>query len=97
MAITVVSRWKGDPQNTRLVRELAPFLKKYGAVSVRWGLCHAGANAGESFAAITFSDWTTYGSAMQAVSEDANYMKIYAEASKIFELQERSVIVTEDL
>jgi hypothetical protein len=97
MAITVVSRWKGDPQNIRLVREIAPILKKNGAVSVRWGLCHAGANAGESFGAIIFPDWATYGSAMQALSDDAEYKRIYAEATKSFELQERSVIVTEDL
>ena len=97
MAITVVSRWKGNSQDTGLVRELAPLLKKHGAASVRWGLCHAGANAGDLFAAIIFSDWATYGSAMQALSGDTDYQRIYTEASKIFELQERSVIVTEDL
>jgi len=39
MTITVVSRWKGDPQNPRLAKEIAPVLKKHGAVSVRLGFC----------------------------------------------------------
>jgi len=49
------------------------------------------------FAAIIFQDWATYGRAMQALSEDAAYQRLYAEALKIGELQERSMIVTEDL
>jgi len=34
---------------------------------------------------------------MHALSEDAQYQRIFAEASKIAELQDRSVIVTQDL
>jgi hypothetical protein len=50
MAITTVSRWKGNQEETsRIAREIAPILKRHGAVSVRWGPCHAGAYAGEMF------------------------------------------------
>ena|SRR5271170_4370796 len=97
MTITVVSRWKGDPQNTRLAKEIAPVLKKHGAVSVRLGFCQAGAYAGETFGVIIFPDWATYGKAMQALWEDPEYKRIIAELSKAFELQERSVLVTEEL
>jgi hypothetical protein len=31
------------------------------------------------------------------LAEDAEFQKIYAEASKLVELQERSLLVTEDL
>jgi hypothetical protein len=49
------------------------------------------------FAAIVFPDWATYGRAMHALSEDAAYQRLYAEATKIAELQERSVLVTQEL
>ena len=98
MAITAVSRWKGNQDDaSRIAREIAPILKRHGATAVRWGTCHAGAYAGQMFAAIIFPDWASYGRAMHALSEDANYQRIYAEAQKIAELQERSVLVTQEL
>jgi len=60
-------------------------------------LHQAGAYAGETFGAIIFPDWATYGRAMQALWEDPEYKRIIAELSKAFELQERSVLVTEEL
>jgi hypothetical protein len=98
MAITTVSRWKGDRERALpLARQIAPILKRHGAVSVRFGDCHSGAYAGQMFVAITYPDGATYGRAMQAQSEDSEFQRIYAEASKIGELQERSVLVTQDL
>lgn len=98
MAVTTVSRWKGNQEDaSRIAREIAPILKRHGATALRWGTCHAGAYAGQMFAAIVFPDWTTYGRAMHALSEDAAYQRIYAEATKIAELQERSVLVTQEL
>jgi hypothetical protein len=49
------------------------------------------------FVAITFPDWAAYGRAMHALSEDAAYQRLYAEALKIGELLERSVLVTQEL
>ena len=98
MAITTVSRWTGNQEEgLRLAKEIAPILKRHGASAVRWGPCHAGAYAGHVFAAITFPDWATYGRAMQALSEDAAYQRTYAEILKIGGLQERSLIVTQEL
>ena len=97
MAVTSVSRWKGNPEDTHLAKEAAPIFKKHGAVSVRLGLCTSGAYAGQTFGVITYPDWATYGQAMQGLSEDADYKRILGEISKAFELQERSLMVIEDL
>ena len=98
MAITVVSRWKGKQEDALpIAKEIAPLMKSQGATSVRLGYCHSGPYTGQIYAAIIFPDWATYGRAMQALSEDAQYQRIFAEASKIAELQDRSVIVTQDL
>jgi hypothetical protein len=97
MAVVSVSRWKGNAQDTRLVKEVAPVLKKHGAVSVRLGNCTVGPYAGQVFTVLTFADWAAYGRAMQGLSGDSEYQRIYAEAIKTFELQERSLMVVEDL
>jgi hypothetical protein len=99
MAITSVSRLKGPPplEDTRLFKEGAAVLKKHGAVSVRLALCHAGAYAGQTFIVTTYPDWTTYGRANQAFSEDADFRRLLGELLKTYELQERYVSVTEDL
>jgi hypothetical protein len=98
MAITTVSRWEGDREKTLpIAREIAPMLKRHDAVSVRFGDCHSGPYAGQMFVAITYPDGATYCRAMQAQSEDAQFQKASAEASKIAGLRDRSVLVTQDL
>jgi hypothetical protein len=97
MAVVAVSRWKGNPQDISLAKEIAPVLKRAGAVSVRLGNCYAGAYAGQIFGVITYPDWEAYGKAMQALAGDAEYQRIYGELTKAFELQERFVSVIEDL
>ena len=44
MAVVVVSRWKGNPQDMRILREGAPNLKRHGAVSVRATAIRKGAS-----------------------------------------------------
>ena len=97
MPVVSVSRWKGNPQDTHLAREIAPILKNYGAVSVRIGDCVAGAYAGQVFGVITFADWESYGKAMQGLTADPEYMRILGELSKVFDLQERWVATIEEL
>jgi len=46
---------------------------------------------------LTFQDWEAYGKAMQGLAGDAEYQRRYAEASKVFELQGRALMVAEDL
>ncbi len=97
MAVVAVSRWKGSFQDLSLAKEVAPRLKRAGAVSVRIGNCYAGAYAGQIFGILTFADWESYGKAMQALAADAEYQRVYRELTKTFELQERYVSVVEDL
>ena len=98
MAITAVSRWKGKLEDALpIAKEIAPLLKGQGATALRLGYCHSGQYTGQVYAAIIFPDWATYGRAMQALSEDPQYQRIYAEALKIADLQDRSVIVSQDI
>jgi hypothetical protein len=98
MPIVAVSRWKGSAdQALPIAREVAPILKKHGAISVRCGPCFAGPDAGQVYVAITFADWASFGRAQQALAIDAQMLKLYSDASKVAELQDRSIIVTEEL
>ncbi len=49
------------------------------------------------FGILTFADWESYGKAMQALTTDAEYQRIYGELTEAFELQERFVSAVEDL
>ena len=97
MAVVVVSRWNGNPQGMRIFREGAPNLKRHGAASIRVGQCWAGPHAGQIFGAITFPDWEAYGKSVQALLTDPESQRIYGEITKAFELQERSILMVEDL
>jgi len=98
MAIVSVSRWKSSlEQALPLAREVASILKAHGATSVRCGPCYSGPDAGQVYVAISFADWATFGRVQQALSTDPQWQRLYAEALKIGELQDRSVIVAEEL
>ena len=98
MAITTVTRWKGNREDAlRIGKQVAPILKNHGATVMRLGYCHSGEYTGQHLAIINFPDWATYGRAMQAASEDREYQSLFAEAMKLAELQERAIFITEDL
>jgi len=67
MAVTIVSRWKGNDDYTELLKEEASFLKKHGAISIRSGRCFAGSYAGEIVCTTTFPDGATYARAMESL------------------------------
>ena len=99
MAIVVVSRWKGNyAQALPIARQAAAILKRHGASSARIGPCHSGPAAGHIFTAVTYPDWTSYGAAQQqAQATDSEFQRVFAEFARIVELQDRSVIVADDL
>ena len=99
MAIVVVSRWKGNyAEALPVVRQAAAILKRHGASSARSGRCHLGPHAGQIYTAVTYPDRTTYGSAQeQAQAGDSEFQRVFAEFAKVVELQDRSVIVADDL
>ena len=96
MAVVVISRWKGPP-DPGLAKEAAPIFKRHGAVGVRLGYCHAGPYAGQIYTAITFPDFAAYGAGMQAVLADPDYQRLLTHIQSVFELQERSVLMVEEL
>ena len=99
MAIVVVSRWKGNyARALPIARQAAAILKQQGASSARIGRCHSGPDTGQIYTAITYPDWTTYGSAQQqSQAGDSEFQRVFAEFAKVVELQDRSVIVADDL
>jgi len=99
MAIVVVSRWKGNyAQALPIARQAAAILKRHGASSARIGPCHSGPAGGHIFTAVTYPDWTSYGAAQQqAQATDSEFQRVFAEFAKIVELQDRSVLVADDL
>ena len=99
MAIVVVSRWKGNyAQALPIARQAAAILKRHGASTARIGRCHSGPDTGHIYTAVTYPDWTTYGSAQQqSQAGDSEFQRIFAEFAKVVELQDRSVIIVDEL
>ena len=97
MAIVQVTRWKASAEQARpLAREAAPIVKAAGASAMRFGPCFSGPDAGTFYVAVTFPDWATFGRAMEALAANAQYQRIYGEALKVGEVQDRSLIVAEE-
>ena len=96
MAVVIVTRFKGNQDFAPLLKQAAAILKKHGATSVRGGRCHAGEYAGQVVVATAVADWATYGRVMQGLTADADWQRLQAEATKNFELQDRSLIAAED-
>jgi hypothetical protein len=96
MAIVVVSRWEG-PSDLTLARSAAPLFKKHGAEAVRIGTCYAGEYTGQLVVVLTYADWAAYGNAMQGMMADPDYQRLLADATTIFDLQDRSIIIAEEI
>ena len=96
MAIIIITRFKGNQDHVPLVREGAAILKRHGALAVRGGRCFSGEYTGQVFVATTFADWPSWGRAGQALSTDAAWQKFQTDASKVFEIQDRSIVIGED-
>ena len=98
MAIVVVGRWTGNlEQGLPHVREVGESLKARGATSVRIGNCYSGQYAVQIFSAVAFPDWESFGKAHQALATDRTMRRSYAEATKHLKVEERSVLVVEEL
>jgi Domain of unknown function (DUF6854) len=96
MAVIIVNRFKGNHDHTALVKEGAAILKRHGATSVRAGRIFSGQYAGQLMVAVTQPDMAAFGRAAQDLPADAAWQKFMTEMSKVFELQDRSLIVSED-
>ena len=96
MAVNIVNRFKGNQDHTALVREGAAILKRHGATSVRAGRIFSGQHAGQLIVVATQPDMAAFGRGAQGLLADAAWLKFMSELTKVFELQERSITVSED-
>jgi|SRR5215469_1635670 hypothetical protein len=96
MAIVVVSRWKG-PSDLSLARGAAPLFKKHGAITAYVGTCYSGQNAGQHEVALVYPDWEIYGNGMQTMAADPDYQRLLADAIAGFDLQDRRIIVSDQI
>jgi hypothetical protein len=46
---------------------------------------------------LTYADWATYGNAMQTMAADPDYQRLLADAAAGFDLQDRSIIVADEI
>jgi len=97
MPVSILSRWTAKQEDVlRIGRKMKPIYEKHGA-EMRVGQIYTGPYAGQFLAAARFPDWETYGRAMHAMSTDAEYQSILAEAHQVGELHGRSIVVGLDL
>ena len=96
MAVIIVTRFKGNHDHTALVKEGAAILKRHGVTSVRAGRIFSGQYAGQLTVAATQPDMAAFGRGAQGLLADEAWLKFLTEMSKVFELQDRSIIVSED-
>lgn len=98
MPITVVTTFRIDrEQGLRIASQAAPMIKRHGATAVRFGVCHSGAHTGVISVVVTFSNWQSYGSAVQGMYEDHAYQNLLGEAMKTGQLLDRSIMVMQEL
>jgi hypothetical protein len=96
MAVVIVTRLKGNHDHTALVKEGAAILKRHGVTSVRAGRIFSGPHAGQLVVVATKPDMAAFGRSAQGLLADAAWLKYLSEMSKVFELQDRSITLSED-
>jgi hypothetical protein len=99
MYVTSLTRFKGG--STEEMVKAAKLAKKtfmeHGAEDFRLSRFHSGMWTGEWLVAIRFPNWSAYGNALDAVSKDAKYQKMFAQLLTVSQLTARSVVVGTDL
>jgi len=99
MTVSTVSYWKGGKheQMVAVASKAKAFFTKHGAERFQLNFVHAGPDAGQWVAVITYSNWESYGKAMQALTNDPEYQALLAQVSAISELTGRRIVVSIDL
>ena len=97
MPVSILSRWTAKQEDVlRIARKVKSIYDKHGA-EIRVGQIFTGPYAGQFLAVARFPDWETCGKALHAMSTDAEYQSILAEAQQVGELHGRSIVVGLDL
>ena len=98
MPIISVTTVKADHEQAhRIITKMAPLIKQHGATSVLFGICHSGSRTGTVSVANMYPDWQAYGRAAQGMLDDKEFQGLLAEAAKVGEIVERSIMVMQEL
>lgn len=92
-----VTRWTGNAAGMPIAREAATNVKQTAAFRDGSAIVTAALTWDKAYTAITFTDWASFGRVQQALVADGNFQSVCARALKVVELQERSLLVTENL
>lgn len=99
MSVDMIVRRNGDHKDDRLIplrREGVGLLKKYGAISHRFGFYHSGPHAGQMYIVIGYPDVATQERAMKKMSDDPDWKRVAGEIERLAPLQESYVTVITD-
>jgi hypothetical protein len=95
--IANISRFKiPRAEATRIMQKAAPMMKAKGVTSIHHGFCYAGEHTGESVVTLVYKDWDTFAKVTDALANDEEYQKVFAEVLKVGELMDRSIMVVQD-
>jgi hypothetical protein len=97
MPVSILSRWTAKQEDVLRIGRRAKSINEKNGGEMRVAQIYTGPYTGQFMAAVRFPDWETYGKAMQAMSTDAEYQNLMAEAQQVGELHGRSILVSLDL
>jgi hypothetical protein len=99
MTVTTVTRWTGSAEAAAKAAKLAKALwKKHGARDLRLSQIYTGPFSGQWIVATVFDDMATYGKALVAAGNSAEYRKLVDIVAKSGgTLQERNILIGVDL
>jgi hypothetical protein len=97
MPIASISRFDiPRAEATRILQRAAPMMKAKGVTSIHHGFCYSGAQTGESTVTLIYKDWETFAKVTDALAQDKDYQKLFAEVLEVGELLDRSIMIVQD-
>jgi hypothetical protein len=99
MPIVQFTRFKTDKPDDmiRIVRQAKKIFEKHGAEFLRLSRFHTGVWAGELLVTTRYANWEVYGKVQEAVAKDPEFAQVWADGTKISQLQGRNIAVSIDL
>jgi hypothetical protein len=99
MSIVQFTRFKSDKteEMIQIARRAKKIFEKHGAEFLRLSRFHTGVWAGEWLVTTRYASWEVYGKVQEAVAKDPEFAQLWAEGTRISELQGRNIAVGIDL
>jgi len=95
MPVTTFARWKGGnpTEIVEAAKQARTYHIKHGAEAVRLSRYHSGPFVGEWLVVAHYRDWTTYGKAVDGMTNDAEYQALVGRVMGIAQMVDRSTLV----